>query len=229
MAIFDDIALLEQSSGNRSRGVTVTRITAPAAQIVEASDVISHLKLPSGSSETNIDRIIVAVTNAIEKYTNRGFIKQVIRQTHNQVGPVVKFRTRPVISVTSVETIAAMAADTLVTMSADDYALSIDKDAIRPRTSWPSHRGWSSFVITYAVGYYDLPDNPDDADKAAARLAVPADIREAVLQWIGHFYDNREGQSGELKYEVVAKRIGVIPSNVAGLIEPFQDRRLSLG
>ena len=229
MPIFDEISLRESSSGKlRSRGVDVTRTVKPEFSPISAADVIAHLKLPSGSSETNIDRIIEAITGAIEKYTNRGFIKQTIRQTHDQVGPMLKLWVRPVLEIVSIQTIASMAADDLVLMASTDYAASIDKDKIRPRSAWPSHRGFSSFIATYTVGYNDHPDTPDAAEIATAQVAVPTDVREAALQWIGHFYNNREGQSGELKYEVVAKRIGIIPANVAILLEGYLDRRLAL-
>ena len=193
-----------------------------------AADVIAHLKLPSGSSETNIDRIIGAVVGAIEKYTNRGYVKQTIRQIHDQIGPMVKLWVRPVLEVVSIQTIASMAADDLVLMSSDDYAVSIDKDKIRPRSAWPTHRGFSSFVVTFNVGYNDHPDSPSGPEIITAQAAVPTDVHEAVLQWIGHLYNNREGQSGEMKYEVIAKRIGIIPANVAILLEGYLDRRLTL-
>ncbi len=186
------------------------------------------MKLPSGSSETNIDRIIGAVIGAIEKNTNRGYIKQTIRQTHDRVGPILKLWVRPVLEIVSIQTIANMSADDLVLMDAVTYAVSLDKDKVRPRSAWPSHRGFASFVVTYNVGYNDHPDSPTDPDIVTARAAVPEDIQEAILQWIGHFYNNREGQSGEMKYEVIAKRIGVIPSNVAGLLEAYLDRRLTI-
>lgn len=229
MPIFDEISLRESSSGRaRSRGVDVTRTVGPEFFPITAADVIAHLKLPSGSSETNLDRIIQAITGAIEKYTNRGFIKQTIRQTHDLVGPMLRLWVRPVLEIVSIETIASMSADTLVPMSSADYAASLDKDKVRPRSAWPTHRGFSSFVATYNVGYNDHPDTPDAAAILVAQAAVPSDVREAALQWIGHFYNNREGQSGELKYEVVAKRIGIIPANVAILLEGYLDRRLTL-
>jgi uncharacterized phiE125 gp8 family phage protein len=229
MSIFDSISQAESHSGSaRARGVDVTRTVAPEFNPVTAAQVIAHLKLPSGSSETNIDRIIGAVIGAIEKNTNRGYIKQTIRQTHDQIGAMIKLWVRPVLEVVSIQTIPTMAADDLVLMDSADYAASIDKDKIRPRSAWPSHRGFSSFIVTYNVGYNDHADSPTDEEIVTAQAAVPEDVREAILQWIGHFYNNREGQSGEMKYEVIAKRIGVIPSNVAGLLEGYLDRRLTL-
>ena len=229
MPIFDDISLLESSSGRaRARGVDVTRTVNPEFNPVTAAEVIAHLKLPSGSSETNIDRIIGAVVSAIEKYTNRGYIKQTIRQSHDQIGPMIKLWVRPVLSITTIQTISSMAADDLVLMSSDDYAVAFGNEKIRPRSAWPTHRGFGSFIVTYVVGYDAHADSPTAEQIAAAQAAVPEDVREAILQWIGHFYNNREGQSGELKYEVVAKRIGIIPANVAGLLEGYLDRRLTL-
>jgi len=229
MPIFDAISQAESSSGRaRSRGVDVTRTVDPEFAPVTAADVIAHLKLPSGSSETNIDRIIGAVVGAIEKYTNRGYIKQTIRQTHDQVGPMLKLWVRPILSIVTIQTIASMSADDLVLMDSDDYAASLDKDKIRPRSAWPSHRGFASFIATYTVGYNDHVDSPTAEQIVTAQEAVPTDVREAILQWIGHLYNNREGQSGELKYEVVAKRIGIIPANVAIMLEGYLDRRLTL-
>lgn len=228
MAIFDDIARLEQSSGrNRSRNCKVTRTVEPTIYPVTASDVIAHLKLPSGSSETNLTRIIQAITESIEKHTNRGYMKQTIRQVHDSIGSRIILRVRPVLEVSAFQYISSTTDNTLEDWASTNYLLSLDNEEIVPVSGWPSHRGFSSVVVTYNVGYNDLPDSPTDEQKATARAAVPSDIREAALQWIGHLYKNREGQSGELKYEVVAKQIGVIPSNVAGLLEGYMDRRLS--
>ena len=225
MSIFDSISY---SGKARARGVDVTRTVDPEFAPITAADVIAHLKLPSGSSETNIDRIITAVVGAIEKYTNRGYIKQTIRQTHDRIGAKLTLWMRPVLEVVSIQTIATMAADDLVLMDSADYAVSLDRDKIRPRSSWPSHRGFASFIVTFNVGYNDHAVTPTDEQIITAQAAVPSDVREAILQWIGHLYGNREGQSGELKYEVVAKRIGIIPANVAILLEGYLDRRLSL-
>jgi hypothetical protein len=77
------------------------------------------------------------------------------------------------------------------------------------------------------VGYYALPDAPVDADYTAARAAVPEDLRRAVIQYAGHLYENREGQGGAARYEVLAKAQGLMPANVVVLLEPFRDWSLT--
>jgi len=48
--------------------------------------------------------------------------------------------------------------------------------------SWPTHRGFASFIITIKAGYGD------------AAADIPYSIKQAILQVIGHLYENRESQ-----------------------------------
>jgi len=51
---------------------------------------------------------------------------------------------------------------------------------LRSGHSWPSHRGFASFIVEFIVGYGD------------AATDVPAVLKQAILQLIAHLYENRE-------------------------------------
>lgn len=51
---------------------------------------------------------------------------------------------------------------------------------LRSGRSWPSHRGFASFIVEFTVGYGD------------AAADVPAALKQAILQLAAHLYENRD-------------------------------------
>lgn len=226
MAFLDEIfpELLTQGKPPKVE-LDLQRSVEPQFNPVTSDEVIAALKLPSGSADSDLDGLIGAVTHRLETETNRGFIQQTWIQTQNSVGQSYTLFRRPVLSIESIEYIANYDADDLLTVDSSLYVTSGQKDRIRSRSLWPTHRGWQSWITTFKVGYAAHVDAPTEEQKTTAREAVPEDIRRAIIQWIGHLYENREGMGPELKYEVIAKRTGPIPGNVSALIQNYIDRR----
>lgn len=73
-------------------------------------------------------------------------------------------------------------------------------------TNWPTdaRAGTNAVRVRYVVGYGTINDSPPDV------LAVPKDIRAAMLLILGHLYDNRE--------ESTAAALQSIPLGVHALL-----------
>lgn len=90
-------------------------------------------------------------------------------------------------------------------VSKDAYMVALAQDSfgrvrLRSGRSWPSHRGFSSFIVEYVVGY---SDNAKD---------VPEGLKQAILQLLGFLYQNREAQE--------------IPKGMRPLFWPFKILRI---
>ena len=48
--------------------------------------------------------------------------------------------------------------------------------------TWPDHRGFDSFIVTFIAGY------------GAAATDVPDELKQGMLQLVGHYYEGRQGE-----------------------------------
>lgn len=221
-----DLYLSEETPAQRRyEGLSLRRTVEPPIDPVTSAEVKTALKIYESGDDADLALLIASARIWAETYTNLGFIDQTWEQTQDRVNDEYKLRRGPVLSIGKIEYIASMDADTKVLVAATGYTFSGRR--VRTRSTWPSHRGFGSWITTFAVGYYDLPTVNPEGSYAAARAAVPEPIRRAIIQLVGHLYENREGQGGEAKYEVLAKAQGLMPPNVKLLLDPYVNRSLT--
>jgi hypothetical protein len=127
--------------------------------------------------------------------------------------------------VTSIKYIADWTADTELTYAASSYTLA--GNYVVTRSVWPTFRGLQGLKIRFKCGIYDLADSPSESQITAARASVKiADLRLILLNYIGHYFSNREGQGAEIKYEVSVSRLGPIPSGIKQLLQEHVSYRM---
>lgn len=206
----------------RHEQVQLNLLADSSFECVTVAQLKEHLKLRTAvtAEDGRLGELITAAREVIEALTNKVLIQQQWEQVHDSVKEVTLFRRTPVISVSKVEYIAAMEADTRIEFASTGYTYS--KNRLAARSAWPTHRGFQSFIVTYLVGFGSHDANPDDAAKTATRAEVPRGLRDAVMQLAGHFYENREGQPAEIKYEVMAKNFATIPPNILTLCSRYR-------
>lgn len=219
-------ALLSQENPSVQRvykGVAVRRTVSPAYEPFALETIKRHLKLPLSATneDTTLTLYMTAARIWAEGYTNLSLMQQTYLQTFNNVDRIVKLLRKPVLSVESVKIIANSESDTLTTVLSSTYSLTED-GFLYARSSWPSHRNFKSFQITFKTGFATLPDSPTEGEIATARAAIPSNIQLAMLNFIGHMYENREGQGPDSKYEVNAKLAGNAPQNAVLLLEEYR-------
>lgn len=228
MAFLDEIIAGQASLGDRVRVSPVLELVEDSGiEPVTVQEFKDGIKYPIGQSHEDADilALLQAVREEVQNYTNRVWGCATWKQTQNVVSRIYRLYRRPALAISSVQYIADWNADTLLTVSSSSYTLA--GEHVAARSSWPSHRGFASWVTTFKAGVYNVTD-PNNAEQIAAlRAKVPADVKRGIIQWAGHFYENREGQGPISKYEVSQKISGNMPPNVASLLERHIMRRMS--
>lgn len=227
MSLWDsDVGLLEEGPvARRQFGVQMELVTDSAYEPVTAAETKTALKIYESVDDSEVALLIKAARRRIERATGQAMMQQSWRQTADRVDSRFRLLRKPVLSITTVHYIAAMAADTLVLVSSTDYGLS--GDSVFTRSTWPSHRGVGSFQVVFKAGYAALGAAPTDGEVATARAAVPEELRRAVIQYVGHLYENKEGQGGSAQWAFQARAAGSFPTHVSLLIEPYMSWRLT--
>ncbi len=222
--------LLPQGHTKRNTGGFLELVTGPPCEPVSLQEAKDHLYLthPTAAQSSRLSIYLLAAREAIENYTNKCMITQRWYQIHSQVAPRIPYLRGPAGKVTNVviEYIPTMEDDTWITYPSTGYIAG--HNAILARTSWPSHRGYDSFRITYDVAYASCVANPTAEQITAAQNAVPQNLRLAVAQLAGFFFDNREGQGDDPKYDSTSKKYSSWPQGVQVLLQTFTDKRVVL-
>lgn len=145
-------------------------ITPPASEPVNLAQAKNHLKVDLSNDDALIDSLIVSARQRAEEYTRRAFITQTWEWTIGPSNiPYCNVSLRP-----QVQQINSVTFDGQ-TLDSTQYSL-IGDDLIFD----PIVRG--SLVIKYTTGYGNSTDD------------VPELIKQAILQIVGHLYENRESQ-----------------------------------
>lgn len=166
-----------------------TRIhTAPTGLVVSVADAKLHGHVDSSAEDALVQTMIGTATSLVEAHMRRTVT---LTRTLEDV-----FRSTPEVDeirlgrgpVTAVSQVAAYADDgTETVLDSSLYGVDLDDGVVylRDGGSWPlGTRGRSAFIVRYVAGY-------------ANGAAVPDAIRQAILQTVGHLYENREGQGSE--------------------------------
>ncbi len=167
-------------------------VTAPESEPVSPTEAKAHLRVDISDDDLYIGTLITAARQRAETITNRSLVTQTWRawgdgfpaETDPRGFLSIPLSNGPVITVTSVK--YTDAAGVLQTLAGTEYTLD-NKIADRVPTVRPAYgRSWPSTLddgdsvqVEYQAGY-------------GAAGAVPAPIKAAILQYVGHWYQNRE-------------------------------------
>lgn len=182
--------------------------TAPAAEPVAASDIITHLRLPADTSTTYLDTLIKAAREYAEEYQGRKLITQTLDLTLDEF-PDEDYIVLPyprLQSVTSVKytveagtesTFAAANYHTDIVSEPGRVFLKVDKD-------WPSDSliAVGGVVVRYITGY------------GTAGTSVPASTILAIKMLVGLWWENRESH-----IEIQGGSLQAIPFGVRSLLD----------
>lgn len=156
--------------------------TAPLIDPVSLSEAKNHLKVDSADDDTLITALITTARQLAERETKRVFITQQWEMTLDSASAEIEIPKPPLISVVSIKVIKTDGSESVVDSTKYDIDASENSPGrikLRSGCSWPSHRGFASFIVTFDAGYGDTAEE------------VPEVIKQAILQIIGHLYDNR--------------------------------------
>ncbi len=227
MAFLDQLQQNYQSTSG-ILGLELNRITDAAAEPVTAQEVKDFLKAIGSQDDTNITLLIRAVRRRIEQLIEQSIFTQVWEQVQDRNEFRVSIYRRPVTAINSISSIVSWEADTRIPFSPSLYGFT--KNLVFPRSYWPSHRGFKSFIINFNCGIVPLAVTETDATVIATAQADPriSDIKLAVLNYIGHLFENREGEGPENHIERLISLntvVGEVPKNVKALLVDYLDYR----
>lgn len=156
----------------------------PASEPVSLDEAKNHLKVDSNDDNVLIQGLIATARQIAEKETHRVFITQEWELILDEGGDEIDIPKPPIQSVDSIKVITEAGEEEEVSSSYYDEDLGggfPGRVKLKSGYSWPTHRGFASFIIAFTCGY---GDNAAD---------VPEILRQGILQLIGHLYDNRGG------------------------------------
>jgi uncharacterized phiE125 gp8 family phage protein len=170
----------------------------PALEPVSLDDAKAHLRLVQNDDDPLISTLIIAARRRIEAETGLALIAQgwsCYRDDWPDDG-LVELPVAPLIAVTRVTTYA----DDDTAADIDPAHYYVDSVSTPPRLALRGSRAWprpgrvaNGIEIAVTAGF------------GSAALAVPEDIRNAVLQLVAHLYENRgTGKDAGLPLTVAA-------------------------
>lgn len=218
----------ETTAAERGTGYQKNLLTGPAVEPVAIETIQSHAYLSRATAGQLVDlaRFAKAARRLIEKQINKSLMQQTWQQTNDRVRPD-RFQLNrgpyPILAVDSLEYIANDDSSTWLPWSSVNYYLTARE--LRIKGSWPSFRSYGGIRCTFKTGYALLADPNDEDEVAAAREAVPEDLRLAICDLAAFWFENREGQGNSPKYEVVAKSKTALPEKVEMVVDQYRDRR----
>lgn len=163
----------------------LTIITPPTAEPISTGEAKHYLKVDGSEDDALIDGLVVAARQYVENKIKR----QLITATWKLQGDgfpssgLIKLPLPPVSDVTSVEYVGMDGSVQELSSAAYtvDTASEPARIVLNPNYSWPSHKQVANAVsVTFISGY-------------GGALDVPKVIRQAMLLFLGHLYENRSG------------------------------------
>jgi len=207
-------------------GFQLLRTVDSVAEPITATEFKTHAKITQTSSalDAQIARLLPAARRQIEKFINKTIIQQTWTQTHDNVGAKIRLRQGPVpaLGITTVKTINSFTLGVdWDTLDADNYFLA--GKWLVPRDTWPVHRGFQSFEITYTTGYVALAVGADQSTIDEAVASVSEDLKEACLELATHYLGDPLGEGAEQKYQATVEKLGPIPAGIQGMLQGYID------
>lgn len=143
-----------------------------------------HLRTDSAEDNELISALISAARTTVENFTRRSLMTQTFELVYDGASSSIEIPRPPLQEIKKIETIDENGVRSEVDPSTyyiDISGTSPGRVSLRPRYSWPEHRGFASFIITGVAGYGNEPES------------VPAPIREAIKKLVAEMYENRGG------------------------------------
>ena len=158
-------------------------LVPPALEPVSLEEMKAHLRVDVADDDSLIQAKIAAARQYAEQYTRRAFITQTWEMVLDRAPAEFEVPLPPLRGVTKIETIDA--AGTISEVPSSDYWVELGGGSpgrirLADGCTWPIHRGFASFIVTFEAGY------------GAAAAAVPEKIREAIRKRAALFYEGRE-------------------------------------
>lgn len=177
----------------------------PATEPVSLAEAKLHLRVDGDDEDTLIALQIAAVRQQVELEARRALVTQTlaVRLAEWPLYGRLALPQPPLQSVTHIK--YTDEDGTEHTMSSGDYVCYTDPEpghiVLKSGRTWPSAdlQAGESIVITYVAGY-------------GAPTAVPARYKQAILLWLGAWYENRESI-------IVGTAIATMPMAVRSLLD----------
>jgi len=158
-------------------------LAAPALEPVSLTEMKAHLRVDVADDDGLIQAKISAARQYAEHFTRRALITQTWEMILDKAPAELELPLPPLQEVSKIEVVDAAGARAEVPNSS--YWVELGGEApgrvrLSDGSSWPSHRGFGSFIVTFKAGYGD------------AVTAVPEKIREAIRKRAALLYEGRE-------------------------------------
>jgi len=178
--------------------------TAPTVEPVDLETAKLHLKVDAGDDNTLITALITTARQLAERETKRAFITQIWEMYLDSAGGEIEI-PKPPLQATglSIKVIDAAGVETIVSNTLYDIDASQNSPGrvkLKSGCTWPTHRGFASFIIEFKAGYGDAASD------------VPEALKQAILQLIAVLYENRGAEE--------------IPKGIKDLLWPFKILRI---
>lgn len=177
--------------------------TAPAIEPLTLDEAKNHLRVDSADDNVLITALIITARQMVEKETKRAFITQTWQMYLDAAPAEIEIPKPPLQSISSIIVVDDDGGESEVSSTIYDVDASQGlpgRVKLKSSYAWPYHRGFVSFIIEFKAGYSDTADG------------VPQTFKQAILQLIGHLYDNRESSD--------------IPEGVKTLLWPYKILKL---
>ncbi len=183
-----------------------TLLAAPAAEPVSLAEAKAHLRIDNSAEDAVISERITAARNFVEAATGLRLIDQQWRFTLDRWPDdgLVRFRAGPLKSLDA--TRLRDEAGTATSLALSNFDLVAGANAIRLRTR-PADPGRpiGGIELELTLGF------------GASAASVPPPLREAMLQLLAYWHENRGDGEGA----------GGMPDSIARLLAPFRKRRIA--
>jgi len=185
--------------------MTATLITPPAVEPVSLAEAKAHLRVENDADDALIAATIFAARLFVEQATRRALISQGWRFWLDAwpASRTIEIPLAPLIAVEAVSVVG----DAGVETELDEALYEVDSISVPGRIritgSVPSPgRELNGVAIDVTAGYgADVDD-------------VPAPLRQAILQLVAHWYENRSA--------IAPDRAAIAPLGVEALIAPYR-------
>ena len=177
--------------------------TAPLVEPITLDEAKLHLRVDSAEDNVLISALITTARQLAEQETKRAFIMQTWQMYLDSAPAEIEIPKPPLQQVIDIKVISEAGDESIVNSTLYDVDWSQNSPGrvrLKSGYSWPTHRGFASFIVEFKAGYGD------------AAATVPEALKQGILQLVAHFYENREAEE--------------IPKGIKALFWPFKILRI---
>jgi uncharacterized phiE125 gp8 family phage protein len=175
--------------------ITTTQlIVAPAEEPLSIKEARDNMRGTSTAEDPIIFRLLQTARRHAEEVTGRRFVTQTREVSLDEFpGDVFEMPDAPLRSIVSVKYLDENGTEQ--TLASTVYQVDLKSDpgriALAHNQTWPTIRSYTfnPIVIRYTCGY-------------GLSGSVPAEIKQAILLMVGHWFEHREAVSDDQFYEV---------------------------